>query len=494
MKINKEKDLFVVIGGIKWVPFVTRNLSFWHQSLSDMGIFHGAKYFGLFPKSQLFVTINGTETHIFSNAEKLEDYGASILHIIETKKKIKELENKYKIFASQLLKATEECIKTTTPKTWEKFTDIYSCFCAGLALTAYLGVIGSEKLVSRLKELGFNEQEIPNIISTITYPDKHTPLFKSQLDLLDIAKDIKSKRLSKTQTENKLKLWLVKYSHIPVNFCDKPWTLSDVKEQLNSLILKNCKKEIDLLQKNHKLKIAKRKETLKKIKDDKISLLAYGLQTGTCLNEFRKNIFSKVSLDIRSVFKKVAEKADLESWNQCHFLTSEEIRDIIQGKNISANKIISQRMIVGMKMGLDGKQTFLTKHELNKFIHLINDIKGRSYRSQESKSSIINGFSANKGIAKGIAKVILSSKEFDKLLPGEILVAIMTSVDFTPIMEKASAFVTNEGGITSHAAIVAREMNKPCIIGTKIATKVIKDGDFIEVDANNGVVKILKRS
>ena len=70
----------------------------------------------------------------------------------------------------------------------------------------------------------------------------------------------------------------------------------------------------------------------------------------------------------------------------------------------------------------------------------------------------------------------------------------MTSVDFVPIMDKAGAFVTNEGGITSHAAIVSREMNKPCIIGTQNATQVIKDGDMVEVDAERGIVKILERS
>ena len=58
----------------------------------------------------------------------------------------------------------------------------------------------------------------------------------------------------------------------------------------------------------------------------------------------------------------------------------------------------------------------------------------------------------------------------------------------------AGAIVTNQGGITSHAAIVSRELNIPCIIGTKIATKVLRDGDLVEVDANKGVVKIIKKS
>jgi pyruvate,water dikinase len=61
-------------------------------------------------------------------------------------------------------------------------------------------------------------------------------------------------------------------------------------------------------------------------------------------------------------------------------------------------------------------------------------------------------------------------------------------------MKKATAFVTDAGGILSHAAIVAREMKKPCIIGTGVATKVLKDGDLVEVDANKGVVKIIKRA
>jgi len=68
----------------------------------------------------------------------------------------------------------------------------------------------------------------------------------------------------------------------------------------------------------------------------------------------------------------------------------------------------------------------------------------------------------------------------------------MTFPSFIAAMQKAIAFVTDEGSITCHAAIVAREMKKPCIVGTKNATKVLKDGDKIEVDADNGTVRVLK--
>jgi pyruvate,water dikinase len=88
----------------------------------------------------------------------------------------------------------------------------------------------------------------------------------------------------------------------------------------------------------------------------------------------------------------------------------------------------------------------------------------------------------------GKVKIILNHNDFNKLKPGDILVAKMTSVDYLPIMKNAAAFITDEGGLACHAAVVSREFNIPCIIGTKIATQVLEDGDIVEVNADNGVV------
>ena len=70
----------------------------------------------------------------------------------------------------------------------------------------------------------------------------------------------------------------------------------------------------------------------------------------------------------------------------------------------------------------------------------------------------------------------------------------MTVPYFEQVLTRAAAIVTDEGGITVHAAIFAREFKIPCIVGTKIATQILKDGDWVEVDANKGVVKILKKA
>jgi len=104
----------------------------------------------------------------------------------------------------------------------------------------------------------------------------------------------------------------------------------------------------------------------------------------------------------------------------------------------------------------------------------------------------IRGLSASTGRAIGKVKVIGSAKEIDKVKSGDILVAVMTRPDYIAGMKKAAAIVTNEGGITCHAAIVSRELGIPCIIGTKIATHVFKDGDMVEVNANHGWVRKIK--
>ncbi len=103
----------------------------------------------------------------------------------------------------------------------------------------------------------------------------------------------------------------------------------------------------------------------------------------------------------------------------------------------------------------------------------------------------LKGVIAFKGVVRGIAKIVKVAHEIGKVNEGDIIIAPTTAPSFIFGMKRAAAFVTEEGGITSHAAIVAREMKKPCIIGTKVATRVFKDGDMVEVDAEKGIVRIV---
>lgn len=133
------------------------------------------------------------------------------------------------------------------------------------------------------------------------------------------------------------------------------------------------------------------------------------------------------------------------------------------------------------------KFKIFTGIDINEFIKS-NDIE----IEQEELPKVVSelkGQIAMKGKVVGVVRVLHKKSEIPLLKDGEVLVTMMTTPDYLPAMNKAVAFITDEGGITCHAAIVARELKKPCIIGTKIATQVLKDGDTVEVDADNGVVR-----
>lgn len=107
----------------------------------------------------------------------------------------------------------------------------------------------------------------------------------------------------------------------------------------------------------------------------------------------------------------------------------------------------------------------------------------------------VSGTTASRGMVRGKVCVLesvhdMSVDDFEK---GCILVTSMTRPEFLPYMKKAAAFVTDEGGVSSHAAIVSRELRKPCIIGTRNATRVLKTGDLVEVDADRGVVRVIEK-
>ncbi|MFH1394063.1 MAG: phosphoenolpyruvate synthase [Candidatus Micrarchaeota archaeon] len=101
---------------------------------------------------------------------------------------------------------------------------------------------------------------------------------------------------------------------------------------------------------------------------------------------------------------------------------------------------------------------------------------------------LLNGLGASPGMGMGPVKIIASAKEIKRMSKGDVLVTDMTTPDFVPAMKKASAIVTNTGGMTSHAAIVSRELGVPCIVGTSEATTVLKEGIDVSVDGSHGIV------
>jgi pyruvate,water dikinase len=118
---------------------------------------------------------------------------------------------------------------------------------------------------------------------------------------------------------------------------------------------------------------------------------------------------------------------------------------------------------------------------------------GKIDPENKKNNEVINGRTGAGGVARGKVRIIMDASFSKNFQRGDILVTGMTRPGFVPLIKKAAAIITDEGGITCHAAIVSRELKKPCVIGAKIATKVLKDGDLVEIDADKGIITILNK-
>ncbi|KND47453.1 MAG: pyruvate, water dikinase [Parcubacteria bacterium C7867-004] len=187
----------------------------------------------------------------------------------------------------------------------------------------------------------------------------------------------------------------------------------------------------------------------------------------------------------RSFLTRLAQGVGL-SYEEVIFLSFSEIRELATTGSIPASDLKERVKKVGIYKDENDNLTILSGEKLDACLQV--------FLSEEQHEGVteVTGSSANRGKAQGIAVVVLTPQDAKKVEQGMILFAPETTPDFIPAMGKAAAFVTDLGGITSHAAIVSREMKKPCIIGTKIGTQVFKDGDLVEVDADAGIVRILK--
>jgi len=155
---------------------------------------------------------------------------------------------------------------------------------------------------------------------------------------------------------------------------------------------------------------------------------------------------------------------------------------------IPSNSVLGGRMtgvvITGSETVFSSLEAFADAHPQYEFIDL---------EHVPTAASEVHGSVGNKGVVQGRVRIVKNERNCAEVQAGEILVSPMTTPDFIAAMKIAAAYVTDEGGIMCHAAIIARELKKPCVIGTKIATKVLHDGDMVEVDADKGAVRILER-
>jgi len=484
-----------------WNISVTRNVSFFHSVLDVVADIDEVylKKFNILARRTVFLNKKGKEGSIFDNVLDTQNYNKQIEKNCSSQKWINRLIKIYYKHGANLLAASKVLQKDFSKDSYFSFVEAYKHLTPGLYLTTAIGRRIHEEIYKNLKNLYQQKSisEIDLLIGNITYPNQHTPLFNSQLSILRLGKYIQQNRLKINQLENNkkfnsmIKKHLNMYQVIPVNFNEDPWFIKDIINQLKQVLHHDCAHQIDDLIKFHRQKLIKRKRLLRDIDNQEISIQAKALQIGTYLNEYRKNIFSRASLSLRYLYHHIAKDYGLEDWKLLLKLTPDEIGHLYYDNDDSVLEYTTNIWRGVIAANNNTRYYLLNESELKPFIREINKLYIKKNKVKSTR--FLQGTIANPGKVLGSVKVIINKKDFSKFKQGDILVAPMTSVDFVPLMEVALAFVTNEGGITSHASIVSREMNKPCIIGTKIATQVLKDGDRVEVDANKGIVRILKK-
>lgn len=189
----------------------------------------------------------------------------------------------------------------------------------------------------------------------------------------------------------------------------------------------------------------------------------------------------------QSLFEEIAERSGL-SLKEISYATEEEIIDFLDSsKEIPKDKIEERKR--GFAIYFDDEKKVQCKSGKD-LEAALNEL---GIALSEEFSEEIKGSPASAGKAKGVVVIVRGVSDLSKVKKGDILVAVTTHPDYVPAMQKIAAIVTDEGGITSHAAIVARELGIPCVVGAKNATKALKDGDTIEVDANAGVIRKMKK-
>jgi len=198
--------------------------------------------------------------------------------------------------------------------------------------------------------------------------------------------------------------------------------------------------------------------------------------------KYSETFYSKSSRAYSKLFTQLVTPKEYKK-EDLLMMTRQELIGFIKNKKLPPIKVLrNRRECCGVYFNRAGI-IFLDKKE-------VEEIEAHWLGSKTHKE--LSGVIAFKGKVFGKCRVISNFKGAD-IKSGDILVTGMTDPNYVPLMKKAGAIITDGGGLLSHAAIVARELKKPCIIGTKIATQVLKDGDLVEVDADRGVVKILNK-
>lgn len=353
--------------------------------------------------------------------------------------------------------------------------DLWYIFLADLG--KYLG----DRVDNMLSNKKLTKKQIEEIKNYYLIPQKHLAYRQENRDLKKIKDFLDNKHKLENITLNTLPKQVIKllyihqekYSWLTTSSLDsKPASLNYYSKRL---------KELDASSNIVSIKPKLSSHIKSLLSNSEIRLLEL-INEHLYIDNYAADLFEKIDF----LFQKLLSKNCDVSFQKLSWYTFSELELLVRKNAKLSSTDLRGRKKFRIMVQINGKIVlFYGKKNFDLIKKLLNknkDVKVKSFK----------GNIACLGHVKGIVKIIRGIKDMDKVEKGDVIVANNTRPDLMPAIRRCIAIVTNYGGITSHAAIVSRELKIPCIVGTHIATDVLKDGDLVEVDADKGVVRILK--
>jgi phosphohistidine swiveling domain-containing protein len=333
-------------------------------------------------------------------------------------------------------------------------------------------------------EENFISQEIVSLlhIASLVAPDEHLIyLFQQEREIV----------LSELKTENHPIYYLLREHHkrfawINLSYyLGTPWTQADFIDRVNEWITSGLnlpQRHWDYV-KTHLLLDAQLESILAKHHvpqetADGLKLLRWYL----FLRTHRVDCFFLADFLARNLLQEVAKRIGL-SYDELVWLSSTEINDALLNHHVINDFSFKHRKERHTMLLFDGMPRILDD---SNWLVLPQPTSEEYQMTEEG----LRGMVAFPGMAIGRARIMKSQADVQRVERGDILIASMTTPDYVAAMEMAGAFVTDEGGLACHAALLSRDLRVPCLIATKYATKCIPDGSLVEVNTFDGVVRI----
>ncbi len=215
------------------------------------------------------------------------------------------------------------------------------------------------------------------------------------------------------------------------------------------------------------------------------------------LNDTKKYGVTRFTYFFDNVLDEISSRFDVEK-ETLYYHSPNEIEELVSGTGTVSKEELKKRMEWNIIVFKNGKNIdSITDKESQISLDIRKIIDGHNTPSNNlgEEELICSGFPASSSRDyEGTVVTMFSHDDIAKAKDGMVLISLKTTVDFISALHRAGAVVTDYGGLTSHPAIVARELDIPCIVGTGNATKIFKDGDIVHVDGKKGIAKLIKRN